>query len=147
MRKMFKKFQPRVIHCRSYKHFSSEYFRKCLLEKLSKEVLVNNDNGFQRFCDINITALNEHAPSNKKCAQGNQMPFLTEDLSRAAMRRSKLRSQFLNKKTKENRAHYVKQRKYKRFQKTVKPLLSDKLTHVVIFIRKRRNRKNRYGNS
>ena len=117
------------------------------MEKLSKEVLVNNDNGFQRFCDINITALNEHAPSNKKCAQGNQMPFLTKDLSRAAMGRSKLRSQFLNKKTKENRAHYVKQRKYKRFQKTVKPLLSDKLTHVVIFIRKRRNRKNRYGKS
>ena len=93
MRKMFKKFQPRVIHYRSYKHFSNEYFRKCLLEKLSKEVLINNDNGFQRFLFIkviNITALNEYAPSNKKYAQGNQMPFLTKDLSRAAMRRSKI---------------------------------------------------------
>ena len=75
MRKRFKQFQPRVIHYRSYKHFSNQYFRKYLLEKLSKEVLVNNDNGFQRFCDINITTLNEHAPSKERNARGNQMPF------------------------------------------------------------------------
>ena len=31
MRKKFKKFQPKVIHYRPYKHFSNEYFRKCLL--------------------------------------------------------------------------------------------------------------------
>ena len=54
MRKRFKKFQPRVIHC-----------RKRLSEKLSKEVLINHDIGFQRFCDINITTLNEHAPTKK----------------------------------------------------------------------------------
>ena len=54
IRKRFKKFQPRVIHC-----------RKRLLEKLSKEVLVNHDIGFQRFCDVYITTLNEHAPTKK----------------------------------------------------------------------------------
>ena len=32
---------------------------------LSKEVLINNDHGFQRL-SINITLLNEHAPSEKK---------------------------------------------------------------------------------
>ena len=79
MRKRFKKFQPRVIHYRSYKYFSNEYFRKCLLGELSKEVLVNNDDGFQSFCDINITTLNEHAPSKKKYTRGNQMSFLTKD--------------------------------------------------------------------
>ena len=75
MRKRIKKFQPRVIHYRSYKHFSNEYSRKCLLEKLSQEVLVNNDDGFRRFCDKNFTSLNEHAPSKKKHARGNQMLF------------------------------------------------------------------------
>ena len=112
MRKKFKKFQPRVIHCRYYKHFSSEYFRKCFLEKLSKEVLINNDDGFQRFCDINIAALNEPAPSKKTYARGNQMPFLTKDLLKVIMTRSRLRDIFLNKKTEENRTLYVKQRNY-----------------------------------
>ena len=84
-RKRSKKFQPKVIHYRSYKYFSNEYFEKCLLEKLSNEVLVNNDNDFQRFCDINITTLNDHAPSKKKYALGNQMPFLMKDLSKAIM--------------------------------------------------------------
>ena len=45
MKKSFRKFQPRLINCRSYKNFSNEAFRMCLLEKLSKEVFVNNDEG------------------------------------------------------------------------------------------------------
>ena len=61
MRKRFKKFQPRVIYYRSYKHL-----KKWLLEKLSKDVLVNNDDGFQSLHDINITTFNEHDPSKKK---------------------------------------------------------------------------------
>ena len=112
MRKRSKKFQPRVIHYRSYKHFSNEYFRICLLEKLSKDVLVNNDDGFQRFCDINIITLNEHALSKKKYARGNQMPFLTKDLSKAIMKRSRLCNEFLNNKREENRILYVNQRHY-----------------------------------
>ena len=52
MRKRFKKFQPRIIHSRYYKHFSNEYFRKCLLEKLSNEVLVNSGSGSKG--DINV---------------------------------------------------------------------------------------------
>ena len=52
MKKSFRKFHPRLINYRSYKNFSNEAFRKCLLEKLSKDVFVNNDEGLQRFCDI-----------------------------------------------------------------------------------------------
>ena len=101
MRKRFKKFQARVIHYRSYKYFSNEYFRKRLLEKLSKEVLVNNNNGFQRFCDINITTLNIHAPSKKKYARGNQVLFLMKGSSKAIMARFRLRNKFLSKNTEE----------------------------------------------
>ena len=101
MRKTFKKFQARVIYYRSYKYFSNEYFRKCLLEKLSKEVLVNNNNGFQRFCDINITTLNIHAPSKKRYARGNQVLFLMKGSSKAIMARFRLRNKFLSKKTEE----------------------------------------------
>ena len=88
-----------------------------MLEKLSKQVLVNNDDGFQRFCDINTKTLNKHAPSKKKYARGNQMSFLAKDLSKAVMTRSRLRNKFLDNKTKENRTLYVKQRNVFHFKK------------------------------
>ena len=36
MKKIFRKFQPRLINYRSYKNFSNEAFRECLLEKEGK---------------------------------------------------------------------------------------------------------------
>ena len=78
------------------------------------------------------------------------MPFITKELSRKIMKRSRLRNNFLRKKTEETRKFYVKQRNKsvpllkkakkeyyqnldeknvidnKKFWKTVKPLLSDK---------------------
>ena len=50
----FKKIQPNIITYRSYKILSNGSFRKTLINKLSIENLVNNDNGFQKFCDINL---------------------------------------------------------------------------------------------
>ena len=46
--------------------FSNEVFWGCLLEKLSKEIFVNNDEGLERFCDINLQVLNQHAPQEIK---------------------------------------------------------------------------------
>ena len=71
MRKIFKKLKPRAINYRSYKHFLNEAYRESLLDELSKEVFVNNDDGLQRFCDVNINVLNRHAPRKKKLARGN----------------------------------------------------------------------------
>ena len=45
MKKSFRKFHPRLINYRSYKNFSNEAFRECLLEKLSKEIFRSNDEG------------------------------------------------------------------------------------------------------
>ena len=69
-----------------------------MLEKILKEVLDNNDDGIQRFCDINTATLSKHAPSKKKYALENQMPFLTKELSKAVMTRCRLRNKFLNNK-------------------------------------------------
>ena len=65
----------------------------------SQQVFVNNDDGLQRFCDININILNRHAPRKRKLAQGNQMPFTTKDLSKAKMKRSRLCNNFLKNRT------------------------------------------------
>ena len=85
MRKIFKKLKPRAINYRSY--FSSEAYKESQLHELLKEVIVNNDDGLQRFCDININILNRHAPRKRKLARGNQMPFLAKDLSEAIIKR------------------------------------------------------------
>ena len=103
VKKRFKKFQSRIIQYRSYKNFSNKYFRKCLLEKLSKEVLVNNDDGFQKFCDINITALNEHAPLKKKVCSRESNAFFEERFIESTNDESRLRSTFLNNKTEEKK--------------------------------------------
>ena len=151
IRKIFKKLKPRTINYRSYRHFSNEAYRESFLRELSKEVFTSNNGGLQRFCDINIIILNRHAPRKRKHARGNQMPFITRDLLKAAMKRSRVRSDFLKTRTGENKASYTKQRNYcvsllkkfkekyfanlnekdimdnKLFWKIIKPLLSDRV--------------------
>ena len=100
MKKSFRRFNPRLINYRSYKNFSNEFFRECLLEKLSKEVFVNNDEELQRFCDINLQVLNQHAPQKSKYVPGNQMPFMTKQLSKEIMKRSRLRNNVPRNRTK-----------------------------------------------
>ena len=57
------------------------------------------------FCD-------KHAPMKKKYKRGNQMPFVTKDLSKAIMERSRLRNNYLKNKTNANGMLYKKQRNY-----------------------------------
>ena len=110
MGKIFKKLKPSTIYYRSHKHFLNEAYRESLLHELSKEVFLNNNDGLQRFCDISINILNRHAPCTKK--RGNQMPFITKDLSKAIMKRSRMSNNFLKNRTGENKTLYTKQRSY-----------------------------------
>ena len=150
MRKSFKKLKPRVINYRSYKHCSNEIFRESLLEKLSQQTFVNNVYGFEKLCNITLKTLDKYAPCKAKHAKGNQMPFMTKDLSKNIMKGSRLRNKYLNNNNEENRKLYAQQRNYcvsllrkikkvyyenlderkvsdnKLFWKTVKPSLSEK---------------------
>ena len=97
-----------------------------------------------------VHTLNSFAPRKRKYARGNQMPFLSKNLSKEIITRSRLRNKYLKHKTEENRLLYTQQRNKcvsllrktkrnyygdldekditdsKNFWKTVKPLLSDK---------------------
>ena len=66
MRKNFKKLQPTFVNYRSNKNFSKEKFKSCLLNELRKEGFVNNNKGFEKFCNIITKVLNKHAPQKKK---------------------------------------------------------------------------------
>ena len=150
MRKTFTKMHPRVINYRSYRDFSNETFGASLINNLSNELFVNNDDGLEKFCKTTMYALNSFAPIKKKYACGNQMSFMPKNLSKELMTRSRLRNKYLKHKTEENRLLYTQQRNKcvcllrktkinyyenldekditdnKIFWETVKPLLSDK---------------------
>ena len=93
--KSFKNLKLRVINYRSYKHFSNEVFKESLLGKLSQQTFVNNDYGFQKFCNITLKTLDKYAPSKEKHARGNQMPVMTKDVSKIIMKRSRLHNKYL----------------------------------------------------
>ena len=56
---------PRVINYRSYRDFSNETFRVSLINNLSNEVFVNNDDGLQKLCKTTMDTLNSFAPIKK----------------------------------------------------------------------------------
>ena len=66
----------------------------------------------QRFRDININNLNRHATRKRKLAPGNQMPFITEDVSKAIMKKSGLRNNFLKNIMEQSKTLYTKQKNY-----------------------------------
>ena len=58
-----------------------------------------------------MDTLNLFAPIKKKYARGNQIPFMTKDLSKEMMTRSRLRTKYLKDKTEENRLLYTQRNK------------------------------------
>ena len=100
------------------------------------------------LCDINLV-LNQHAPQ-KINHEGNKMPFMTKQLSKEIMKRSRSRNNFRRNRIEENEILYNRLRNYcvsllrkskrgyygnlniknvtdnKLFSKSLKPLLSDK---------------------
>ena len=112
MRKSLRKLKARVINYRSYKYFLNEVFREDLLGKLFQQTFVNNDYGFEKFCNFTLKTLNKYAPRKKKHARGNQMPVMTKDFSKNIMKRSRLRNKYIKNNNEENRNLYAKQRNY-----------------------------------
>ena len=80
------------------------------------QTLANNDYGFEKFCNITLKTLDKYAPRKAKHARGNQMPFMTKDLSKNIMKRSRLRNKYLKNNNEENRKlkirKYAEQRNY-----------------------------------
>ena len=108
MKTTYKKSQPKIITYRDYKYFHNDGFREALLQIESNGN--NCDENFRNFTSSCNIILNKQAPQKKKYVRGNQSPFMNKDLSKAIMKRTKLRNVFLKNRTEENRNHYTKQR-------------------------------------
>ena len=151
MRKIFKKLKPKLQIIGLTSTFQIKLIEKIYYMNSQRRFSNNNDDGLQRFCDISFNVLNRHAPRKRKLPRGNQISFITKDLSKAMMRRSTLRNNFLKNRTGENKTLHTKQRNYcvsflrksekkyfanlnekhildnKLFWKTIEPLLCEKV--------------------
>ena len=78
-------------------------------EKLYQQAFVNYDYG---FCNITLKTLNKYAPRKANHGRGNRMPFLTKDLSKNIMKRSRPRNKYLKNNNEQNRKLFVKQTNY-----------------------------------
>ena len=91
----------------SSKHSSNVDFWESLSETLSQQMIVNNNYGFEKLCSITLKTLDKYSPRKAKYARGNQMPFMTKNLSKNIMKRSRLRKKYLKNNNEENRKLYT----------------------------------------
>ena len=100
--KSFQRLQTRIINYRLYKNL--------FIKWVNKSRFCQNDKGFEKISNISTKVLNKHAPQNKKFVRDNQMPFMTKNLSKEKLKRSRLRYRFLKNKSLENWMLYTQQR-------------------------------------
>ena len=151
MKMYYTKQKPSIVRYRKFKNFCNDFFIKDIELLLSK--FFNQQHVSFKILkeSVNIT-LDKHAPLKKRYVRANLSPFMNKKLSREIMKRSRLRKKFLNTKSDIDRKAYNKQRNYvvsllrnekknfyssldtkvvtdnRTFWKTVKPLLSEKVT-------------------
>ena len=101
---------PRIITYRDYNKFNNSVFRAKLLEKLT-----SNSDGNQDFANVNRISkkvLDKHAPCKKKYVRANDGPFMTKELRKAIMKRTRLKNRFNKNKTNENWTAFQTQRNF-----------------------------------
>ena len=148
MKTKYKKQPPKLIIYRDFKNFSNINFR-CQLDYILSRCDINGMSN-DEFINTFLTVFDKHAPLKKKYMRANEGPFVTKEIRKAIMFRSKLANTHYRTNSKESKVAYNKQRNvcthlvrkakreyYKNLQpsnitdskgfwKTVKPLFSDK---------------------
>ena len=121
----FPKHKPSKIVYRDYKNFRNEIFRAELDKELSKCDIYNIE--YEQFSNTFSDILDKHAPKKSKYIRANQGAFMTKELRKAIMKRSRLRNKFLKEKSEESRQAYSTHRNYcvNLLRKTKKAFFSD----------------------
>ena len=78
---------------RSYRNFDSVAFRYHLGEMVTN--ISHPNTTLQQFRDGVINVLNDHAPLKQILIRGNNQPFMSKELRKAIMERSRLRNIYL----------------------------------------------------
>ena len=139
---------PIQINYRDYKNFNTSRFNEDLRNRLNRDESSNSN--YNRFQNILREVLDNHAPMKNKYNRANNSPFMTKQLRKLIMNRSRCKNTYFKTKTAENWEKYRKLRNAcvkltkrvkkdyfhnlnikhindnKAFWKTVKPFLSSK---------------------
>ena len=99
---------PRIVTYRDYNRFDNLTFREKVAEEFNSNPLTMQD--FSSFNSIIKCILDKEAPLKKKCLTANDGPFMTRELRKAIMKRTRLKNSFNKMRTNENRAASKKQR-------------------------------------
>ena len=94
----------KFIQHRDYKKFDCAIFNIDLRKQT--EILNFSESDFATLRKKFIEILDKFAPLKKKYIRGNRSKFVTRELSKATMLRSKLRNQFLKTKSQEFKMKY-----------------------------------------
>ena len=94
------KADPVQINYRDYKRYNSIDFRDELRNKLMENTSIHND--YSSFQNILSNVLNKHAPVKKKYLRANDSPFMTKNLRKMIMNRSRYKNAYTKNKTVEN---------------------------------------------
>ena len=71
MKTIFKKFQPRTLHYRNYKHFQNDQYRDYLTPKLSNIISENDNIRLNEFLSICRDKFDQYAPCKQTYTRGN----------------------------------------------------------------------------
>ena len=90
-RSYFSRIPPKTIQYKKYKTFKESSER----ELLKGDMYKNNRDIFSTFTETFRRVLDKHAPLKMKRVRGNQSPFMTTELSKAVMNKSKTRNEYI----------------------------------------------------
>ena len=92
------KHKLKIIQYRDFNHFDNASFRADLLQELSLKNVIPEE--FEKFKYISSKVLNIHTPTKEKHIRCNQSPFMSKQLTKTILTRTRL----LNKYWKDNSA-------------------------------------------
>ena len=102
MKSHIHKQQPKIIKYRKYNGLNLTKFRS----ELTLDLNIHESTNIVFFKNNFLQVLNKHAPIKTKHLRANHSPFVTKELGKAIMLKSKLQNQYLKCKSEEARARY-----------------------------------------
>ena len=126
----FERIPPQKVEYRNYKKFDvTNFLRDLDQEMIQGEMYKYNNDMYSTFSDVFISVLDRHATLKRKIIRGNQEPFITKQLSKAIMNRSKQRNRYIKWPSRENFLGYKKAKnKCNNLNKFAKKSYFDKVT-------------------
>ena len=149
LRSYFLKAEPKIIMYRDYEKFSNNEFRS-IINTNNENLQNSNDTSLSSFMHVCKEAFDKVAPLKQKYIRANKGPFMNKGITKAIMKRTRLRNSYLKHRCDANRNAYIARRNLyvslvriakldyynklnhkkvsdnKTFWKTVKPFFTDK---------------------